>query len=479
MKAFALVYGPLPGVRPPKGRAAANVEGTEAMGMVARVWDQLTPEQRQAVDAALGAPHDATSARTGRVPRQGQGPQPQVLTPSPQYQAIIEKWANVYRAKLPGVEPAPIRVFTASQEIVGTDGGTAYADALPVGANGEWGTGPIAYCRVRVPPLGQKQKGAFKQLVLAHETFHCFQFAINPGWPSLGLWIREGMADWAATSVVPATAAVGAGPYKGYLGSFSSPLFSRSYGGTGFWHWADEVAGVGSLWPKVFGILTAASNEASFAAAGGTTPAFVQTWASAAWRLNAAGASWHQARPYDISNVSLASEADIVTSGTALTTEPYQARDAMVSSNPDMPLVELTGLEGQFRAAESSNDYGLITQPTYFCWGKCKCPPKSDGKLPPHQKVKAAWLATGLTGGAAGAQAHVTYHSLDEFCKKKDDDENRKPSGPGETNGDPHLTSWDGLHFDFQAAGEFLLARSGAAISRSRPARSRSRTPRP
>ena len=49
----------------------------------------------------------------------------------------------------------------------------------------------------------------------------------------------------------------------------------------------------------------------------------------------------------------------------------------------------------------------------------------------------------------------VQYRDPKDFCSKK-----KPPKGPAESNGDPHLTSLDGLHYDFQAAGEYVLVRS-------------------
>jgi hypothetical protein len=451
LRAFSIAYGPLPGVTVPKGtRLGAPQSGTLAMQLVARVWDQLTPAQRTAIDRALGAPHDATSAPVARSAAQ-------ILTPSAQYQALADVYVNVYRGKFPGVT-TPVRVFTASEEITPGNGFKVWADALPVNAAGQWGTGSPSYCRVRVPPMGQAEAGKpFFNLIIAHEVFHCFQFQMMSAWRQRSAWIIEGSADWAATSVVPTTAAVGAGPYKEYLSSPGKSLFARSYDATGFWHWIDSLGTVGSLWPKIPAILNAPDDNASFLVAGGGADLFVESWASAIYRYRGAGQLWRQTRPYDIAPTTVPSPLSVVVSATTLASNPHQTSLYDVVNTGTQPLVSVIGLRGKLRAGTDKKDFGIVSGQRYFCFGKCKCPPKSVGEIPAHETVSGKFLSLALTGGADDGGARVTFQGIEALCKKKPDP---GPSGPAESNGDPHMTTLDGLHFDFQAAGEFVLARS-------------------
>jgi hypothetical protein len=454
LRAFAIAYGPLPGVRRAGGRLGVPESGTLAMHLVARVWARLTPAQRGAIDRALGAPHDAASPVRARAAADDPP-----LTPSPRFQAVADRYAAIYAGRLPGTPPVAIRVFTTTEEITTKDGGKVWADALPVNAAGQWGVGDAAYCRVRIPPFGQAQSGRpFFQLIMAHEVFHCFQFRLMANWRHRPDWLMEGMADWAATSVVSTTAAVGAAPYRAYLLGLGTSLLKRTYDATGFWHWADELGGVGSLWPRVPAILAAPDDQASFALAGGTAPSFVESWASAAARVPGAGRLWNQSRPYALTYVAQPNPIVAIASDARLNADPFTTVVHGVAANARQPLVSVRTLAGAMRAGARGSDLGVVGEHAWYCLGgRCECPAGQEGEVPPHRDVRTR-LTLALTGGREEAGGTVSYHRVEEFCRRRE--RPSRPRGPGETNGDPHLTSLDGLHFDFQAAGEFILARS-------------------
>ncbi len=411
LKAFTVAYGPLPGVKRPSGPGGAPFSATLAMQLVARVWDQLSPAQQAAVDRYLGAPHDAASAQVAHTVDQ-------VLTPSPAYQALADKYNAIYRTKLPGAPPVPIRVFTASQDITVVIKGKktkAGADATSLNASGQWGVGAPAYCRVRVTPAGQAGSSQYKEYLLAHETFHCFEFALMANWRQRTDWIIEGMADWAADTVDSASSDL-IGSYKNYLGTPTTALFARSYDAVGFWGHADEVGGRGSLWGKIPGVLAAPDDAASYALAGGTASAFVDTWASAIWRFPDAGAAWNQTDPYSVPQSEYGGVAPrFVEKDAPLSAGPYTMAEYVVGSNPDQPLVEVLGSQGTLRAAVPKQDFGPVNS-EWFCAGKCECPPGEQSSVPSHKSFDKHFELA-LTGGASAGAGSVSYHSLDEFCK--------------------------------------------------------------
>ena len=293
-----MAYRPLPGVKLPKGKLGVPDEGgTVAFQLVARVYDKLTPAQKAAVDRAVGARHDASSPPLRSAPTARKS---EVLTPDPGLQTVVDKFAGDYAARLPGVKPTIIAVLSDTD----TSGGfLTFADATPLNGDGQWGTGKTEFCRVRLMPAGQKFIGTkrFAPLI-AHEVFHCFQFAMMDDWRRRSAWIIEGSAHWAADQVVPLQKGDRAGAYGDYLLSPEKPLFSRSYDADGFWDRTDEVMGVGNLFALMPAILATPNDEEAFIAARGNTLAFEDQWASGAFRLGgASGPAWNQLRPLPVS----------------------------------------------------------------------------------------------------------------------------------------------------------------------------------
>jgi uncharacterized delta-60 repeat protein len=416
LQAFTIAYGPLPGVRAPAGPGGGPPDGTVAMEMVAGVWNRLTAAQHDAIDRYLDAPHDASS------PRLAHDAAEPALTPSPVYQAMADRYNAIYRAKLPSAPPVEVRVFTV-KEPLGKDG-TDLMNSLPVNARGEFGTGPAAYCRVRVAPIGQSFPDP--ERLIAHEVFHCYTFVLAPApkWPALSPWIKEGLTEWAAGFV---TGRDSVGWLSGYMSTPTRPLFSRTYDGVGFWGHADEVGLKGSLWAKIPGILNASSNESAFAMAGGTAASFVDTWASAAFRFSGAGPAWHQTDPVSLSATNPSLPFDQLTSSANLSSEPYALHEYSVTEDPNAPLVNVVGLIGTVRAGTTRSDYGPVLN-DWFCYGKCECPPDEDSSgIPQHHAISSA-LFLALTGGESAGAGQVIYHSLDEYCKAEP---NQPPSGGG------------------------------------------------
>jgi hypothetical protein len=406
LRAFAIVYGSVPGARRPAGRLGTPRSGTLAMQFAARVWPRISRAQRKAIDRAIGAPHDARSPRLAQASNQ-------VLTPDPALQAIADKLAAYYAKQL-GTAVPKIKVFRTSEEI--TSGGQpAGADALPQNANGEWGVGVPVSCRVRVPPSTLKAGQVKIEFILGHEVFHCFQFTLMAAWRKRSAWIIEGSAVWAAILAAKVPKASGSFDYRTYLETANAPLFGRAYDAVGFWGRAEELGGFGSLWGKLPKILDAPDDPASFALAGGTAQPFIDTWASSSFRFSAAGSAWNQKDPYPVSHTELPPPATTITSGTTLGSNAYALHEYVVAKDPSAPLVNVTKLAGSLRAGTTQDDFGLV-ESDWFCFGKCACPPGKAGVVPTYRELSGSLLSLGLTGGAAQGAGRVTFHTLDEFC---------------------------------------------------------------
>jgi hypothetical protein len=414
LQAFTIAYGPLPGVGRPSGSGGAPSSATVAMQMVARVWSRLNGKQQAAIDQYLGARHDGKSPRAARAAAQ-------VLTPSAHYTALANKYNAIYHARLPGTPSVTIKAFTASEDITTDKGVKAAADSQPVNKNGEWGVGKPEYCRVRVTPAGQAQGAEKQELDMAHEAFHCIEFVLMADWRDRSDWLIEGLAEWASVTVDPVSVDVGGNSYKTYLMTPTIPLFARAYSASGFWGHADEVGGRGSLWGKIPAIMAAPDDPTSFALAGGTQSAFVDTWASAAWRYTYRGAAWNQSDPFPLPNTAFLGFLPSAVQGRAtVVAAPYTLKESVVFGDPDNPLVYVQRGMGSLRAGETKQDLGPVDVSEWFCLAAtCKCPPGETSSIPSHRTVGSGQLDLALTGGNYTGTALIVYHSLDEFCDAK------------------------------------------------------------
>src|SRR5207248_1962729 len=120
---------------------------------------------------------------------------------------------------------------------------------------------------------------------LAHETFHCFQGAIEGldrfYAPPYGGWVTEGQAEWAAEQV--SSRHDEAKWWKEYLLKPQVGLFDHEAGtgyfAIGFFSHLQE-SGI-DPWTVMIPMLGAGSNAAAFdAALGGSGDAFLDSWAS-------------------------------------------------------------------------------------------------------------------------------------------------------------------------------------------------------
>lgn len=398
--------------------------------MVAGVWSQLSSAQRSAVQADLGLGGAAGSAARLRPAVAS------VVSPDPVNQAVAQHWVQAFAAKLPSAQPITVKTFRSSVPLDGNK--TTLANAYPVDANGNFASGgKVAYCQIQVAPLLMQQSAEYRIFSLAHEVFHCYEFALDTHWPRLGAWILEGLAEWAAGAIDPVQADDVDENLVDYLTTATKPLFARAYDGVGFWGHADEIAGRGSLWAKIPDILAAgnASGADAFVQAGGTTPDFLQTWASAAFRLPSGGEPWNQGDPWAVSQSEAATPTVPITGGGGeLDSAPYAVGLYGLVDDPDAPLVEVGPLTGTLRIADGpgGGDLGVVSQDRWLCTsGDCECPEGTTGEPPKSESVSGNALFMVITGGDEEGRAAVSTHSLDEFCDPDDDGGGGSSGGSG------------------------------------------------
>jgi hypothetical protein len=410
LAAFALAYGPLPGVRPPSGRRTAIPSATLAARSVLAYRSRLTPRQRGVVDRLLGlsAPVRAGRARTADLGDPN-------FHPTATVQASAESFAGIEAAKLAHPLGLQLVAGNTSTPING------WADALPLNAAGAYGSGAATTCRIRVGPTGQAADPTFRQLVIAHEVFHCFEFAFEGAraWQRQPKWIEEGLADWAALTVDPVSYTIGGGNLTAYIKTSYRPLFSRTYDAVGFWgHVQDSV---GTLWARIPVIFTAGGNEIAFRNALANTEPFLNSWGSSVFNATGRSFGWLMMSPMvppdsvtpDISPLAI-SQVPSPVFAAPYTTSQYLMQD----TDPDAPLVHVSML-GHARLS-GRYDYTDLND-AWFCVGAdgCQCPPDSIDKIPANRPLLAT-SELGLSGDPdAGTRGEITGYPLKTFCKPK------------------------------------------------------------
>jgi hypothetical protein len=454
LQAFALGYHPLPGVTAPSGGKADMSSLTAVDGWILSYLRQLSVAQRRIVERVLGVRSVGhRGARTAFF-------DDPTFTPTAWVQQKVDDWVSVYQDPAHLNLPMKLKVIAGitNQTVTDEKGDPALADATPFGPGGSYGSGDPTICRIRLTPAGLARNSDKIEALLAHETFHCFQFQIlgSRAWSKLPLWILEGQAKWAEMTVDPTGGDYLHGRWlKEYIDSPETPLFERSYDAVGFWgHIQDSVP---NLWKKIPAILAESDNRQAYAAAGGFVPAFLDSWGSSRLRDKSGGPPWEMVSPLNPPSTTI-NEVPITGDGKA-SVLPYTTYMFKLQAKPDYPLmhVEMTGWG---RLSPNYNYTDL--KDAWFCVDPtgCECPKNTIDELPAGIRPLDTPTELALTGDPdKGTDAVIHSAKLDEFCIP-----NPQPPpyhyGNGGSGGDPHNNTFDGAFYDFQAAGEFTLVKS-------------------
>jgi hypothetical protein len=222
------------------------------------------------------------------------------FTPSVALQDDVNTDIGIYEADLHHTLGLKVIAGTVDHEIKTQDGNLIYANATAYNANGkDDGPGVPVKCKIQETPLGVKKGPAFEALTMAHELFHCFQFDLRGAdtWKGMPLWVQEGTADWAATTIVPSPFVLDNDFLElgKYFGHPRQALFDRAYDASGFWGHVQDVTG--DLWGVLPKVIRANDDRAAFVAAGADDGAVLDTWASSYLRNDAGGDPWEMHSP--------------------------------------------------------------------------------------------------------------------------------------------------------------------------------------
>ena len=311
---------------------------------------------------------------------------------------------------------------------------------------------------------------------------------------SLPAWIVEGEPTWAMVAVVPAADAVIMGnKWSPYVNDPTTVYVNRSYDAIGVYGHLGDFAGDQAVWPKLLPILKIAiggnSTDAFSALLQGNQIQYFTSWGSS-YFLVSGNTPWTMIGPGSPPTTGPAPTAITVDSQTneALSPAgPYQGELFQLSGSADILIVSLLTGYGRLHDSDFALNTALdVSGPLMLCLktGGCTCPDGSPGASLSTQRATLP-LSIGINGGETTAQVGVVGRSLDQYCKKPQEntqpqpapggaggggggggggDNNNQPTPPppdgGTSWGDTHLVTLDGLAYNFQVVGEYTLVRS-------------------
>ncbi len=445
---FAAAFGPLPDVPVPPVDESYH-SGSLAIRMVSAKWSELTDAQKQAIRDYIGppAPDILPAAFHGAA--------------LDTYLDLAQQAATDITAHLGRPLGMPIAVLHSPVEH-----GTDWA-----WASGQWHGGPLPdSCLVSIPPSTEKDasRGPYMRWILLHEVFHCFQHSLMDAKTANNVppWVSDGEANWVAEAI---TGGAGEPPpvaaqWDSYITVPGKKLYARAYDAMGFFA---QLAQVGiDPWTVLDATVMASAkgSDAAFEASGANTPTFLDRWGSSWYRDGRSNAAWAMSSGYGIpglSHYATPGQIHLIDGGSAsISATPLTATISNLNTTAFITRVEVlsgTGRVGERRAG--GLDKVVRSSTLDLCTtvdGNCTCP---EGTIATSSAPQVAPQDLRL---AAMGEEHTTSVmnvrgiSRSEWCSPK----SACPSNCGGSNGDPHLLTVDGVRYDLQSAGEYVLLRS-------------------
>lgn len=500
--AFSLAIAPLPGVTVPPEDPGVIDDGAEAVRWLRSHWDELTDAQRTEAQRHLvpagqpGAVAGAVAPASRLLPR---GAAVADLTrpigidavagldaPADRpARAVLDQTIAAIAVHLkrqltkPGSsEPLPVLLtINPTEESVG--GKAALAYALVADENGG-AVGAPAECYVWMNPSGMALDDVAFTATLAHEAYHCFQGALEQSLREFEIptvvnpWVIEGQAEWVGETIAKelsgSSSHIGANWWRPYLLAPKKPLPARSYDAIGFYARIEERGQ--DPWLVLDSMITTASGlEAYHRATDAISIGFTDSWATGYFRDGGSGPDWGIEKGVALpSGVEPKPALIPLAEGDSYRINVKAYANAIFLLDGPAEVVRFR-ITGHARLIEATQFEQIGLDGVDFCLkDPCTCPPGMHFTDPPPGVLNAP-LKIGVTGATDGALGSIVGSSLLDLCSP---DESPRPSGRGGSganppcrsrcamsNGDPHLMTVNGRAYDFQAAGEYTLLRSG------------------
>lgn len=443
---FATAYGPLPGID--VGQDLTGIfSRTIAIRAVERHRDDLSEEQRQAIDAYLEPPADAV--RITIPPVEESGASRLATAGGIEIMLAIRTDPSPAAATLANaaIEQAVREVGAMSRSVIASNLGRDFlgahdfyvvprpADVQPIdgmypngGTTGVYAGGVFAGCRTVIYAEATNQSAVQLAALIAHETFHCFQadgYRLIEPHKAAPAWVIEGQATWVGLEV--------GGPspnydrfWKKYLTGPRTDLRTRAYDAVGFYA---HLAETGTSPWSVFEAQWAAGTDhfAIFEATGATNDAFLDSWASGVTRDAGRGAAW------DTSGEAITTDRYVppvhaVADGTSVDLSAAFFTNDVRSLSVDADLLQLE-VEGHLRLSDGSADL-VLHESALFCIAGRDCtkvcpggdpPPPTDATIGSEVLIATSGSIDGSLGTARGidlpdCESPSPSSESDEFC---------------------------------------------------------------
>ena len=475
LEAFALAFGPLPGVVTPQGPAPElheYVDGTFALRWISRYMDELTAEQRAAVVARLTpGPDDVvvrgdegtgtvTASQIGLTGLAGAGVAAVDQGLRQRYLTILRDAQQRIAQRIGRALGLPWWILIRATDPPGTELATAespvlasQAAALGITFDGPSTPGCLIHLYPRTALLPERELLA----TLAHEMWHCYQYDVT-GPVELPDWLIEGQAEWVGEAIM-GPSGIGKDWWREYVTSPTKTLWPRTYDAVGFYARLAEV-GV-DPWTHMIPMLQAADNESRFTAAGAKDEVFLDTWAPSLVRDQSIGGAWYTRGLWG------GTERGEIE---PLTVNPGSSADFSTGVVQNW-LYRVTAIADVVHATASG--YALIgakghesvkATDAWLCTDgqACACPAGEHWEGPDLIDM-ATLFYLGVTGGLESSSGTLIGHDVREFCEPDEPTPGGQSPCAGScsgSTGEPHLTTVDRVGYDFQAAGEYVLLRS-------------------
>lgn len=417
LKAYSLTVGDMPGVTPPTGPDFTVKDVSGPLRWVLGHYDELTPEQKAAVDETLK--HEPMT--------QSYQWDPLTVYAAPFTDDDVKKFkhmADISEQNIAGNIghgldiPYSVNIYDHTKKKGKEKKDLGYT----VVTNKDGGyTGKPAWCFIYISDV-EIGNDTEAENTMIHEMLHCFQGAafidLAKFYKIVPSWLIEGSAEYAGDFL---TSSADPGWWRVYLTQPQTSLFKRTYDAMGFFSHMQE-AGI-DPWKRFDFMFDAAETGGYMAAFNegitGHVDEFFKTWATGYARDYTIGPEWD-------------------TKGPAITSDTYKPPYVTIN-NGDSDGGHVSSVSNALYYLALDSEVSILSTPQYarlhdypgsgyeateprgvFCTkkGGCVCPKGSAHEGETFTNIPQQHILA-VTGGTGGADWLVSGMSLENYCKSQ------------------------------------------------------------